>query len=309
MKQELIKYGNLEKLAKLYFDKGLSFTLQEEFGKASEYFKESLDYITCDCDFKSWDKEYDTASIFDDLKYKNINPNDYLFVKGFLLSYTPAKNKQNQYLALDAINRYLKNSSNEYGEYIKFRIEYNLNENDEELFNHLSRITKKYENARLNYRLGRIGEEKYNVDGLAILFRAFISNPSSACCARILKETLNKKMIILQTTTEFEVNPLVYLFKSDTGSLLFWSKYLRALEDQPTNSKTAQDVSNFLNFIHFNSDAFLSEGDYEDEVENEDDEDEYHYSDYEDSSSSYDNEYYNDALDMDQQSPEFWDSL
>ena len=137
MKQELIKYGNLEKLAKLYFEKGLNFILKEEFGKASEFFKESLDYITCDCDFKNWDKEFDTFSIFDDLKYKGVNPSDYFFVKGFLLSYTSAENKKNQYLALDAINRYLKNSFDEYGEYIRLRIEYNLNESGKKNFDNL----------------------------------------------------------------------------------------------------------------------------------------------------------------------------
>ncbi|HCQ13761.1 MAG TPA: hypothetical protein DIU01_10935 [Flavobacterium sp.] len=310
MKLDYIKTKNREKLGEYYFQQGLSFLIDKEFEKAYEFFKESLDYITCDCSFISLiKKNILPINIFNDIENGKVNHHQYFFVKGMILSY--CDKKEFTYLALESIEKYLTKENNEYGNYVKAKILLSLEKKDEAL-EYFKTALNLSNNSRLNYRVGRYLCEKQDESGVINLFYSFIENPSSSCCLRELHFGIKSNLQNLKTSLESVENNLVEKFISSNSWLAsnaYEKTYLAQIED----IKNIKIINDFLSFLHYNKCVILNKTDDIEEIYRN----KYGIDKYEnfedsfddDNGSSFNDEYYDDNLDMDQQSPEFWDSL
>ena len=305
MKTQLVGIKDNENLGKYYFKKGIDFVTKKEFGKAYEFLKEGLGYFTCDCEFQNWHEKYKVslAKIFFDIENSNVNHSEYFFTKALLLSYT--QDKKWLYVALESIEKYEETAVDEYTFYIKGKIYYNL-DLYEKAYECVIKATSFSNNHRLNYRIGRLKEEYLKQNGTSFIFLSFSENPSSGCCAKELKRVYQNYNLNLQIIEEYIDNELIKEFTNNKSSVLFRFTYEKAFAEQIKNPKSIKLINDFISFIEFNSSSFIPEIIDEDDLD-----DDYDYSDdySDDSPSSYDSPYYNDALDMDQQSPEFWDSI
>ena len=87
-KIDFVRRNNFEKIGKYYFEKAVNFVLERDFGKAYEFFKEGLDYVTCDCGEKWIEKiSNQVTTFFVDIENSDSNHVGYFFSKAFLYSY------------------------------------------------------------------------------------------------------------------------------------------------------------------------------------------------------------------------------
>jgi hypothetical protein len=303
---ELIEHSHKDDIGKYYFSKALTFALNNEFGKAYEFFKEELDILTCDCQRGWLNPNAETnKKLFNDINVKH-NPHfEYYFVKAYIMSYE--EDKKSQYVALEAIDKYLEVKDDEYGNYVKGKILLSLNEN-QQAFHCFENASLHGTNSRLLYRLGRTKEQLLEQRGLDKLYYSFIQNPSSACCARVLKKYMigRGNELVLD---DYETNPLLIAFNNEEEEWNFQFLYEKLLKcqlknnnDLPFEVNNTETINSFVQGIKNNSELFVEE--IKDNYNHYDD-----YNLYDDYTHPHDSPYYNDALDMDQQSPEFWDSL
>lgn len=218
---KLIELSQKELIGKEYFSSAVSFAFNNEFGKAYEFFKLGLDILTCDCQ-KGWlaPNAETNKKIFDDINVKHIPHFEYYFVKAYILSYQ--SDKKSQYQALDAIDKYLEIKRDKYGCYVKGKILFSFNDNRKALL-YFEEAMVYGINHRLLYRIGRT-KEKLIERGLDELFYSFFDNPSSACCARILKQTLKLRGILAELEIDRD-NPLLLAFISDENEWNFQYLY------------------------------------------------------------------------------------
>lgn len=345
-----IQRNNLENLGKYFLKKATTFCSKKEFGISYEFFKEGLDLLTCDCN-DGWRKEFEILNediFFSDIK-ENISLKAYLFVKAYIVSYEDSLKKL--YVALDSIDKYLEFSPDQYGFYVKGRILLALKEEKSALIEFSN--AQKIENChRLEYRIGRVKCQFLNTNGLQELFKSFCTNPSSYCCARILKQNLMLENIHFELPPKCE-NPLLQSFVKQENEYVFSAKYSIFLKNELVNPvdimvDPRNNIEEFVYYLKskthlfieniYTNENYIPEENFHTEEENirrindsdillslelEDIEMEYYAEDYEsneidtsyyyyevdDYTSASDSPHYNDNLDMDQQSPEFWDSL
>ncbi|WP_223032679.1 hypothetical protein [Hanstruepera marina] len=327
--EELKKRNDLERIGKYYFKLGMKDTLNKSFESACVNFKKGLDYLTCDCIKDKWIIEYGywDKGLFNDLDYSLDDPSSYCFVKAFLLSYL--KDKKNRYLALDSIEKYLEIHTDYYGLYVKGKILNKLGDYVGAYKYYLKSLEIK-KSSLIIYSLGRLDAKTFefgiqDVNGynynIEKLFKAFLLNPSSLCCASKLKENwiiegyyqgLMKHEIKNKTFYDYSKNKLVKAFISKNNTNEFINLYKSFLDKEEIlhiddmekgDNHLAYFVRllkriEFLDSIDANID---SKGNF---IENDNElfgkeEDDY----------SFNDTYYNDSLDLDQQDPEFWDSL
>ncbi|MEP1140639.1 MAG: hypothetical protein ABJH44_10475, partial [Balneola sp.] len=162
-------------------------------------------------------------------------------------------------------------------------------------------------NSRLKYRIGRTNEQHLDTFGLDELYQSFDINPSSACCARVLKKYMKKRKIKLPVDSSNE-NPLILSFIGSEDKWKFDSLYEKYLSNKYLDgdfpfgqTETLPVITSFINEVREKQDLFV--------VDDEEYEDRDYYDYHNDYTHPHDSPYYNDDLDMDQQSPEFWDSL
>ena len=307
---DCIKSQNFEDLGKNFFEKAVAFTLAHEFSKAFEYLKEGLSFLTCDCQRGKWYEKFEQTDIeiFNDIEHSDVNHAEYFFVKAYLLSHS--ENTMKLYSALDAVNKYITNNSKDSdGYYVKGKI---LNELElfEEGFNCYLQASEISENKRLQYRIGRIKELKLGEFGIDLLYSSFIENPSSICCAENLHTAFHHKELELVIDPKHSANPLLQSFIINKD-MIFFITYLKTFSRQLDNPDLKVELNEFLETLARNATLFDNQTEDEDEDEDDDDdENDYNSSySYESSSNPMDSEFYNDSLDMDQQSPEFWDDI
>jgi hypothetical protein len=279
----LIECSRKDHIGKYYLLKAVKFAFNYEFGKAYEFFKEGLDVLTCDCQ-KDWliPNEETNKKVFDDINVKHLQHFEYYFVKAYILSYDEAK--KSLYLALEAIDKYLELKDDEYGNYVKGKILLALNE-PEQAIKYFEKATLHGSNQRLLYRIGRTKEQHLKQRGLNELFHSFVQNPSSACCARVLKKYLNEqgKELFL---AEDESNPLLIAFNEDEDEWLFQILYEELLKNQlekndPFEINPTATIDAFIQEIKNNSELFVEENlddyitDYDDYESDYDDYDTY----------------------------------
>ena len=278
-KTRLIERNNKEELGKLYLKKGVDFALEKSFGKSYEFLKEGLDFITCDCAWGGWLNNFTISNkdVFNDMDIKNCNYFEYYFTKAFILSYE--EGKKELYLALDAIDKYLEIVVDDYGYYVKGKILLAIEEPSEAIKNFYLSKEIAY-NYRIEYRIGRTKDQYLNEPGLNEVYKSFLWNPSSACCARILKKYL-KDMCL--NTNIVDDNPLLISFSDSSDEALFqifYEKFLNqenffkeeSISEFSVNYETLPIISEFVSVIKDKFDKILK-------AEDDDDDEEYYQKD------------------------------
>lgn len=225
-----IEKSQKEGIGKYFLSKAVVFATNKEFGKSYEFLKEGLDILTCDCPSKNWKKTYDISDkkLFEDLNINHLLHYEYYFVKAYILSFE--KDLKNLYLALDAVDKYQEKIDDEYGYYVRGKILLGLGK-PIEAFESFKKATNFDWNPRLLYRMARIKEEFLNEFGLDELYCSFIENPSSPCCARILKKymILRGKELSLK---DGETNELLLSFNKKDDGWNLQNIYTELLESQ-----------------------------------------------------------------------------
>ncbi|MDX2284428.1 MAG: hypothetical protein NW241_09710 [Bacteroidia bacterium] len=284
-KIKFIENIDKESLGKLYFEKAVDFTVNREFGKAFEFFKEGLDFLTCDCQSGDWRKKFEKSDldIFIDVEVQNVVHSEYFFVKAFLLSFE--EGKKEQYIALDAIDRYLKVSEDEYGYYVRGKIWLALGEKNEAINNFY--LAKQLANSpRIKYRIGRTKEQFLDEYGLEDLYNAFIENPSSCCCCRVLQKFSKSKGIQLDFHESESENIILKAFNESESELKFQNAYEKlfkkeSIDNRPFGEWENNVIIEFVSILKRNSSLFIVEEEEDDYVEG-DDYDDYDRGDYHD---------------------------
>ncbi len=309
--RDCILINNFEDLGKNFLKKAMNFAVKKEFQKSYEFLKEGLLYVTCDCQRGIWFEDFENnknENLFNDIENYTSNHYEYFFVKSYVLSYSEDKIKL--YSALESVEKCLKIEEEEESYLIKSRIHGELEEY-EKANECILKASNLNNTSRSKYRLGRLREFQFNQYGIDNLFTSFIENPSSACCAEKLQQAFRKRELILNYKDQFESNPLIDSFEND-NSFPFLLKYSLHFRKQLIEKEKINIVNSFIEIIKLNEGLFLIDDNNFFDL-NEDDFDEQeddNYSNYDSSEDySFNDEYYNDNLDMDQQSPEFWDSL
>ncbi len=308
--QNLILRKNQEKLGNYFLKKGLSFFLIKEEKVAYQFFKEGLDFITCDC--SGWYSELDkpTKDFIEYLFNTNNFNLEFLFSKAYVLCFVdlPLENKFE--IALDSIDKYLEIKNDEYGHYIKGKILFRLGKKDLAIDSFLN--AKNINNhPRLNYNIGRRLEET-NQFGLDLLFDSFLKNPSCPCSLNQFKMFMNKRKRIISLNKN-EKNAFLLSFNNKSNnSFIFAFNFVKLYSHDwlSKNDNSLEIIKEFITGLNANSDNIRKHEVYIEKTEGKSEGKFYGhgYPDYEPAHIT-DNPYYNDALDLDQQSPEFWDSI
>ncbi len=307
---ELINRRNLDALGRKFLKESIDYALIKDFGKSYLCVKKGLELVTCDCVSHGWKKNYDDSDkrLFDELIINSQNPEEYFFVKAFILSYEDEL--ISKYLALDSINKYLSIKNNSVGEYVKAIILSKMDKH-KEAFEILWSLSISHETAKTFYQMGRIEEEHLNENGLANLFYSFQRNPTSSCCLRNIKKYALLRDIKFPENSESIL--MKYFIKND-DEWKFQEVYESYLLDQKNSKKHPYKHENTLKEIEIFTEEMLKiSSNYLDEINGTKSSDNDIDVDYDDldlkyPKSSY-NDYYNDSLDLDQQDPEFWDNL
>ncbi|SFT51250.1 hypothetical protein SAMN04489724_1082 [Algoriphagus locisalis] len=307
---ELIERRNLDELGRRFLEESIDYALIKDFGKSYLCAKKGLEIITCDCVSHGWKKNYDNSDkhLFDELIINYQNPEEYYFVKAFILSYE--EELTSLYLALDSINKYSSLKKNSTGEYVRSRILSKLQKH-KEAFEILWSLSISDETSKTFYRMGRLEEEHLNQNGLENLFHAFQRNPTSSCCLR------NIKKYTLARDVKFHDNNgsvLMKYFMKSEDEWKFQEVYESYLFDQRNSKKHPYNNENTLKEIEmFTEEMFKISSNYLDEINGTQSNDNNINVNYDDLDLRYPksshNDYYNDSLDLDQQDPEFYDNL
>jgi tetratricopeptide (TPR) repeat protein len=183
------------------------------------------------------------------------------------MSFEDSNNFLNQ--ALESIEKYLKKNKDEYGYYIKGKILISINEPNKAItyFNKAQKILdvifEDDVDAKLLYRIGKTKEQFLNTNGISELYRSFIKNPRSICCARELKKYSRIRSLKTNANLEEERNELIKSFRGHTDELEFYKLYKNLLNNQRhllkkrngnnINEKTKKKIEDFIKFIQNNS--------------------------------------------------------
>lgn len=305
---------DLEEIGAYYLKKAIKFIVNKEFSKGTIFFKEALDILSCDCNKSEWlqsagdlnDLTFNQG-LFEDLKYNVVNTQDYYFAKAYVLSFA-LKNKQQQYIALNAIEIYLKTDKDHHGYYVLGKIQANLEMYTQSLESYETAMEIKNTTA-IQYRIGRLKEQEMNSNGIRELFMSLNRNPSSSCVARELQEYSHKRNLLLSSSDK--ESRLIKFFNENNDN--FSSLYQRLIKNEDiiqfmslVNSRNSE-ISEFFEILNRYTGSFLNSKQNEDKITNQK---KYDYDDnYYEDDIGFNDDFYNDQLDMDQQSPEFWDNL
>lgn len=253
-KIDFIKKDDRESLGLFYIEKAIGFALDKQFGKSYEFIKEGLDVLTCDCMIRGRIKKMESKmSLKDDIENTTIIPSEYFFTKGYYLSFY--KDRGLLLLALKAINEYLEHKRCDYGYYIKGNILIGLDNPEEALacYELVEDI-----NPRINFKIGMTAEKYFSdIHGIYELYSSFLNNPSSVCCANILRVCTIRRGIKLQINEVDSENKILKLFMGvDTEGKTFFSEY-SALIKEKTESNILM-LANFLAVLKTNSKFYPS---------------------------------------------------
>lgn len=282
-KIEIFEANHKDEFGKYFFRKAVSFALLKDFDNSYEFFKEGLDFLTCDCVSGGWRNEFKNSpeEIFVDLQNATAKKHAYYFVKAILLSYE--EDNKNLYAALDSIDNYLKIFEDEYGLYVKGKIHLALKENKEAL-DLFKRASKLNISTRIQYRIGRTKEELTSEYGIDLLYTAFMSNNSSACCLRTLQKNHRKYKLEFEIQDQEKENTLCKTFLTLEDEWTFQGLYM-VKQQNPNkvverNEKNSFVILSFIDFLKNNENLFAND-ESEDEHYDDDYENDYDYEDSE----------------------------
>jgi len=300
----------MEQIGKSYLWRGVKFALNKDYGKSYEFFKLGLDILTCDCTYdRNWLRLYQESK--DNFFQEELNDFEFYFVKAYILSQESDKTLLK--LALTSIDKFLTfHKDAKYGNYVKGKILIQLGEN-EKAYKSFQLSGSRHSCARTTYNLGKLKPKVNEGKGLKELYYSFVRNPINLCVISALQKEAKINGEVEFDEGEFSESGyiLLYSFKFDE-SKEFQKKFQEVLlhhgnyedDDEYVTKNALRSMSSFIEGIERNYEVFTGK-DFAKELENEES---FIHNDI-DSSYSNENKYYNDALDMDQQSSEFWDNI
>lgn len=268
-KIEFVEKKDRENLGKYFHSKAFNFALKKDFGKSYEFFKESLDFLTCDCCgniHKDTLIDSEQIKIFNDIENHTSNYAEYFFTKAYIFSF--CEEKKYLYLALYDIDKYLELVQDEYGNYVKGKILLSLDEPNEALDSFYNASSFGI-NTRLNYYIGKTKEEysdcgieeRYSAHGLNQLYNSFIENPSSVCCGKVLQKYSMKHKIELQWEKPHIENLLLVVFIDNKSELGFFNAY-KEIINRGTNY-CLQTINIFLEVLKLNYQLYSLQEDFD----------------------------------------------
>lgn len=295
-KIKLVESDNREELGKYFLKKGISFLIKGELGKAYSFIIEGLEFITCDCKRGDWYDEFEGKDfLFNEIVVESCTKLEFLFLKAFLFSYY--EDKKRLYIGLDAIEKYIKeNFDYELGYYVQGKIYLGLDDPAKAL-DSFKKSQSKSPSYRTSYRIGRTKEQLLKQKGIDNLFQSFLSNPSSACCGRVLQKCSRSNHEIILPSEED--NPLILSFNEEVDEWKFQKKLEDYSKTALTNGVKSSFEKNdllqkFILLLQSNSSLFLQR--VEEDVSEEDDYESEYYDDHDD----YDDPYRNYGRSYDQ---------
>jgi len=317
--KEIFRYqtnNNNERIGDLYFKNAIESIVCGDFHAAYNELLVGFETVSCDCYLSQLIKNK-----YDEIVYSlNNNPiSCTLFELDFIRAviyffidsgnYGVAQNGTYQ-KALSFIDSYLEIfPESDIAHYLKGRVLVGF-ENFETVFEELELALSLKETARTHYRLGRIKEQKLNMYGVDHLYKSVLMNPTSLCSLRWFKNCCDNRLIKFETNTN---KLLVNSFNNkETDEFIEIVDHLLLEGNIELSDCTILPVStavtNFLESLESDENLFIpSDFDFDNEDFFSDNED--YTSDQDDYFRLSDNPYYDDNLDMDEQSPDFWDSL
>ncbi|MDO7174180.1 hypothetical protein [Mariniflexile sp. AS56] len=259
-KIDLIKRFDLENLGKSLIIKGFENANSQLYSKASEFFKQALDLVTCQCG-NGWKDDF----IFDFQKIissstLNFKPKDatldYYFVQAFLYSYADVdKDKKLLNAGLDLIRHYLNQNQCIYGFYVQGVLfsELKMNKKASESF---AKAKELGDLNCLNYKHGLLKESMEDEYGLDDLIETLVANPSSLCCAYHLAFSWTKRRLAWELSIPPSVNPHKNSLKiNDLTGPTFIEEYKKILENEKSLNfeellvSKNNDVANFFKYL------------------------------------------------------------
>jgi len=315
--------GNKQDLGKYFLKKAIGFALDGKFNISAEFIKEGLSFLSCDCEIGNWKDSYNISNktILDDVLINKAQSIQYLFVKAFIYSFE--KEKKELYVALDSIEKYLK--------YAKTKVEtgfineYILSEDDiyfinlikikiliglgeyEKAYGYLGWIKSSY--CAYYFYMGILSSKLSNYNELEFFYNSFCNNPYSACCIQKLRESFIRRNFELEKNP-YDQNVLIKLFlDSDLNNDFFqrFQKLNRVLKFDIDNilkgiDNNTNELKEFIEYINLYDSRFskLNQANIYDDLPEMDELDSYGWGQ---------ENYYNEDLDIDQQSQEYWDNL
>lgn len=309
---DLKKKFDSERIGDYFFNEAINSFIAGDFKETFNQLMLGFEEVTCDCELSRLVKKY-SEDLKKSLKLSSINcsPQELDFIRAVYFFFSDEYSK-----ALPQIESFLEdNDESEIGHYLKGRICAGL-ENMEDAYSELEKALSIKETSRVLYRIGRYKEQISEDFGINQLLQSVIINLSSLCSNRWLKDCADKREIKLETNTNRLLANYFNNKKTDEY-LTTLNSLLKNGKVELNNNSTLNSTNAFEDFLTtLNSDSHLfgisgtnNTDDSDDEFSDDSDDFDY-YDDYQDDYPSvYDNPYYNDNLDMDQQSSEFWDSL
>ena len=284
-----LKNNDLEGLGYFYFENAVLLWIQGDFKLTVKNILIGFKHVSCDCELRALIEEKG-KEIITSMRSNVINctSQNFDFLRAIYYFFSDQEIK-----ALAFIDTYLEDNVNsEIGIYLKGRTLCAVGRYEEGM-KYLNNALELNDNARLNYRIGRIKEQKLDNFGIDHLFKSIMQNPSSSCAHSWFKEIADERNIKLETNTnKFLANTFnnkdSRQFKLAVDTLLFKGQVNLANNTVLTSSQALDD---FLDTLKSDQNLFG----YNDKSEEY--QDEYYDDDY---SPSYDK--YNGAYGLDDNS-------
>ncbi len=318
--KELFQYqknNDKERIGDFYFGRAI---INLKVGNFKSAFKELMlgfENVSCDCSLANL-IENNQELISQALKTKSINctTSELDFIRSifyvFLDSDNLGQEQEGFYTkALSFIDSYLdENINSEIAHYIKGRILFKLERVDESIAELELALTIK-KTPLVHYRIGRFKEQKLNQFGIDHLYQSVLLNPSSLCVNKWFKDIADKRKIKLTISNKLLANKFN---NKDTNEYRKTINHLliNGSIELTNNSVLLASVafSDFISILKADEKLFRNEDDNNRNDGEVDDNYDFESNNDHDSNEDFtDWSNYDDDLDMDQQSIEFWNQF
>ena len=201
------KSNKLDYIGFLYFENAIKDLIKLNYKSAYIGFIKGFSFVTCDCRVSVKIKEY-YLEIKNSYNVEKVNCSidELHFILAIYFYYLNSVdfgkfNRNTSSQSLAHIDYYLNiHPNSEIGHYIKGRIlsEFKI----EEALKEFEFALKIDNNQRVNYRIGKLYENKLDKYGLNYLYQSILMNPLSNCAIRSFKIVCDKRNIKLKTNTD-----------------------------------------------------------------------------------------------------------
>lgn len=305
---------NREKQGIVYFEKAVNSLIKGEFKIAYNQFISGFELVSCDCELITLiTQNIDEITFAIRNSQIDCSTSELDFIRSLIYFFTETESSSqnetdNLNKSLTFIDAFIESFPNsEIGHHLKGRILCSLKDFSSGMLELESSLEIK-ETPRGYYRIGRINEQRLDENGIAHLYNSILLNPSSPCVYRWFKDFCSKRELKFNSYRNSRLARAFNKFESDNFKVAV-RVLLRDGTFPLTDGNLTTAETEFKTFLQcMSEDREIFNPIEEDEPYDDSDEmyDNDYYSDYQ---SPLDSPYYNDNLDMDQQSPEFWDNI